>query len=281
MNPQQIRDYISNLQPGFWGKFFYYVLPFRKKIVLANMRQVFAGVLSQPEIKKLAQSFYRHFYLAILENFNLRFLSEQQLQESAVVIGEEIPLKLAEQKKGIAVLTGHFGNWELAPIAGILNFKQFQGRFHFVRKKQIAIIEKIFFGRYHQAGLQVIPKKNSLNQVCDALADNDAVVFVMDQHASMKSKDGIAVDFFGKKAGTFRSLAMIARYTEVPVVPTFCYRRSDGKHVLQFFDAVPWVPCANQHDELHVNTRAYNEALEKMILLHPEQWMWLHKRWKI
>jgi len=278
---QQLKDYVAKLKPGFWGKFCYYVLPFRKKVVLSNMQHVFGNILSQQEITKLAQSFYGHLLRSIGENISLRFMSENKLREQAVIIGKEIPLKLAEQKKGIAVLTGHFGNWELAPIAGIMNFQQFQGKFHFVRKQQSPPVEKILFRRYYQAGLKVIPKKNSLNQVCDALADGEVVVFVMDQHASTSVKDGIAVDFFGKKAGTYRSLAMIARYTDVPVIPACSYRQADGKHVLQFLDPIPWIACENQNEELHLNTRAYNEALEKMILAHPDQWLWLHKRWKL
>lgn len=245
------------------------------------MHHVFGSTLSRAEIKKLAQSYYEHLLRCIGENIQMRFMSTQQIQEQAIVIGEEIPLKLAEQKKGIAVLTGHFGNWELAPIAGILNFKQFQGRFHFIRKTQSKLVEKILFGRYYAAGLKVIPKKNSLDPTCDALANGDAVVFVLDQNASIQKKDGIAVEFFGKKAGTYRSLAMIAKYTGVPVIPAHSYRKADGKHVLEFLDQIPWIDCDNPNEELYINTKAYNEALEKMVLLHPEQWLWLHRRWKL
>jgi KDO2-lipid IV(A) lauroyltransferase len=146
---------VASLQPGFWGKFFYHCLPLRKRIVLANLQYVFGNVLSQQEIKKLAQCFYLHFFRTLGENIAMRFMSEQQVCDQAVVVGKEIPLKVAEQNKGMAILTAHIGNWELAPIAGILNFKQFQGRFHFIRRNQIKIVEHIFFRRFHRAGLQI------------------------------------------------------------------------------------------------------------------------------
>lgn len=281
MSPEQVRNYVVNLNPGFWGKFWYYVFPFRKKVVLSNMRQVFSNVLSEDEIKKLAQSFYIHFFLTIAENVVMRFMSEEQLRDQVEVIGSEILINLSKQKKGIALLAGHLGNWEFAPIGGILRFKQFQGRFHFVRKKQVEFIEKILFHRYYQAGLKVIPQKNSLNLACDAIANNDIVVFVLDQHASVNVTHGIPVDFFGKKAGTYKSLAMIAQYMDVPVVPVVCYRRPDGKHVMEYFEPIPKISCENINEELYLNTRSYNETLEKMILKHPDQWFWAYRRWKL
>ena len=142
-------------------------------------------------------------------------------------------------------------------------------------------IERILFKRYYQAGLHVIPKKNSLNQVCDALTEGHAVVFVLDQHASLSNRDGLAVEFFGKKAGTYRSLATLARYTSVPVVPAAGYRLPNGNHVLEFYEPLLWEVDENQQEALYKNTLRYNQALERIILAHPEQWMWLHKRWKL
>lgn len=281
MNTEQIRQYIANLKPSFWGKFAYYFLPFRKTVVLSNMEWVFANILSAEEIKKLAQCFYGHVMRCLAENIVMSFMSAEQISHKAVVMGHEVIASSVKQNKGIALLTGHFGNWEFAPIAGILNFKEFQGRFHFIRKQQIKLVEQIFFRRYHKAGLQVIPKKNSLNQICDAFANNDAVVFVLDQHAHIHTKEGIAVEFFGKKAGTYRTLATIVKYTDAPVIPVTCYRRADGKHVMQFFEPILWQNCENPKEELYLNTKAYNEALEKMILAHPEQWLWFYKRWKL
>jgi KDO2-lipid IV(A) lauroyltransferase len=95
------------------------------------------------------------------------------------------------------------------------------------------------------------------------------------------NRDGIAAEFFGKKAGTYRSLASCARYTGVPVVPVANYRLPNGQHVLQFLPPLVWQECDSTQESLYVNTCAYNRALEQIILAHPEQWVWLHKRWKL
>lgn len=277
-----LKKYINDLQPTTAGKFLYYCVPFRKKVVLQNMRQVFGNLFTQDEIIKLAQAFYSHIATALKENLLMRFMSMQQIKGKAEIKGAEYLYELVGNKvKGAIIITGHFGNWEFAPIAGILNFSDYQGRFYFVRKL-IATkwIEKILFRRYYQAGLNVIPKQNSLDKVCDALEKNNAVVFVLDQHASLKAKDGITVDFLGMPAATFRSPAMIVRHTQVPVLPCRAYRNKEGKHVLEFFKRLEWLPAANSKEEILINTRQYNKVLEDFILEYPEQWLWMHRRWK-
>jgi KDO2-lipid IV(A) lauroyltransferase len=285
MSPEQIvhvKHYIKNLKPSLCGKFFYYCIPFRKKVMLQNMHLVFGQHLSAKEIRKLAQGFYSHLARSISENIALHFMSEENIRQRAIVVGEEnIIDPIDKQEKGMILITGHFGNWEFAPIAGMLNFKRFRGRLYFVRKTlSNKTIEKILFKRYYQAGLRVISKKNSLEKVCDALESKNAVVFVHDQHASIKAKDGMMIDFFGKPAGTYKSPAMLANYMKVPVIPARSYRRKDGMHVLEFFPPIPWQSASDKNNEIAVNLRAYNQALENMILEYPDQWLWVHRRWK-
>ncbi|MEM1243186.1 MAG: lipid A biosynthesis acyltransferase [Pseudomonadota bacterium] len=277
-----LKNYVAALRPSLGGKFLYYCLPYRKKVVLKNMRDVLGEALSAKEIIHLAKGFYSHVFTSLIENLKMRFMTLEQIKQKARVEGVEHIMKYKHHHiKGAIFITGHFGNWEFAPIAGILNFTEYQNRFYFVRKL-IATkwIEKLLFRRYYQAGLNVIPKKNSLDRVCDALEKHNGVVFVMDQHASLRAKDGIMVDFFGRKAGTFRSPAMIARYTNVPVLPVRSYRDKNGIHVLEFFPAYEWIKHENAKQELLLNTRAYNHTLEKFVLEFPDQWLWMHKRWK-
>ncbi len=273
---------IKQLPVSLAGRILYRCLPYRRAIVKSNIDQVFADKLSSQEKTHLAIAFYSHLATSIKETIQLRFMSEKSLKERVEVRGHERMLAVAAENRGVLVLTAHVGNWEFAPIGGILNFKQFQGQFHFIRRTLgFKAIERFLFRRYYQAGLHVIPKKNSLQQVCDALEQNHAVVFVLDQHASLVNRDGVAAEFFGKKAGTYRSLASFSRHTGVPVVPAAGYRLPNGRHVLEFHEPIEWKEYDSAQESIYRNTLAYNEALEKIILARPEQWMWLHKRWKL
>ena len=104
------------------------------------------------------------------------------------------------------------------------------------------------------------------------------IVFPFDQHA--RPPDGIAVDFFGHPAWTFKSLAIIALATGAPVLPATSWREADGHHVLRFGDPLLPIEAANTNDAIRLNTRLYNETLERLILARPEQWYWVHRRWK-
>lgn len=280
--PNNLTQQIAALSPTFWGRVLYFLFPYRRKIIRANIQQVFGDQLSPSEKNQLIKAFYSHLATSIRENIHLRFMSEDTLKQKVKVRGEEYPLAVANEGRGVLILTGHLGNWEFAPIGGILNFKAFQGQMHFIRRTLgNKFLERTLFKRYYAAGLNVIPKKNALQNVCDLLEKNHAIVFVLDQHASIVNRDGIAAEFFGKKAGTYRSLASIARNTELPVIPATAYRLPNGQHVLEFKPPLYWQESGSLQESLYHNTVAYNKALEALILQHPEQWMWLHKRWKL
>ena len=265
-----------------WGKLMYQFFPYRKKVVLSNIQQAFGEKISPTAQCHLAKAFYSHLGKILQETWRLRFLSEKKLIDSVSIEGHEHLFAVAAQGKGVLILTGHFGNWEFAPLGGMPQFKQYNGCFHFIRRPLgIKSLEKLLFKRYHKAGLKVIPKKNALDKIMVALENNHAVVFVLDQHASLANKDGIAVDFFGKPAGTYRSLAMVAKYTEVPVVPAAGYRTDDGRHVLKFYPPLYAVEPEHHQSAIAANTLRYNQVIEEIIMQHPEQWWWLHKRWKI
>ena len=103
-------------------------------------------------------------------------------------------------------------------------------------------------------------------------------MFPFDQHA--QPPDGIAVDFFGTPAWTFKSLAIIALATGAPVVPATSWREPDGRHVLRFEAPIPAIEHANTNEAIRLTTGAYNAELERLVLRRPEQWYWVHRRWK-
>ncbi len=161
---------VSQLPVSIWGKILFKCVPYRRHIVLKNIDLVFGHVLSSADKIRLAQAFYSHLLTSIKEMIQIRFLSHKKMKEKVDVIGHEYLLKVAEENKGVLIVTGHFGNWEFAPLGGMANFKEFAGRFHFIRRTLgNKTLERILFRRYYKAGLQVIPKRNSLNQVCAAL----------------------------------------------------------------------------------------------------------------
>ncbi len=257
----------------------YYLIPFRRGIVLANLRRVFGQTLTEAEIKLLAQSYSAHFLRFFVEWARSPFLSKARKQAMVRVENVESPIRAHQAGKGILLLTAHFGNWEVATVSGIGQFPQFKGLLHFVRRPlKPKWVNDFLTRRFRQAGFGTVSHSGSLDQILNLLEAGNLVVFVFDQHAA--GRDGVVVDFCGHPAATFKSLAILALNTGAPVIPTSTWREPDGSHVLRFEDHLPLREHESVSEAIRLNTRAYNEAIEKMLMRHPEQWIWMHRRWK-
>jgi KDO2-lipid IV(A) lauroyltransferase len=265
--------------PSRAARIFYGLMPFRRQVVLDNLRRVYGAVADEAEIKRLAQAHYGHLGRLFWEFLRSPFQSHSQRAAMVRVDNLQALLDAHAQGKGVLVLTGHFGNFEVATTAGLASFPQAQGKFHFVRRPiRPQWLDRLVTRRFRKAGFGVLPKRGGLDAILDRLAAGDLVVFPFDQHA--QRKDGVMVEFFGYPAGTFRSLAVIALSTGAPVVPASCWRDSDGRHVLRFESALHAIGDADANEAIRLTTRAFNRALELLIVRRPEQWWWIHRRWK-
>jgi KDO2-lipid IV(A) lauroyltransferase len=261
------------------GRLLYRLLPLRRRVILDNLRRVFGDAAPPEEIKRLAQAHYAHFGRLVWEFFRFPWMSAERRRAMVRVENLDALIAALGQGKGVLTLTGHFGNFEVATAAGLDSYPQARGRFWFVRRPvKPEWLDALVARRFRRAGFGILPKRGGFDLFLDKLAVGDFVVFPFDQHASRK--DGVLVEFFGHPAGTFRSLAVIALSTGAPVVPASSWREPDGSHVLRFEEALAPVEHADTNEAIRLNTRLYNAALERLILRHPEQWWWVHRRWK-
>jgi len=264
----------------WFGKVFYHLFLFRRGVVRDNLRRVFGDVLPESELRRLAQAYCAHFVRFLLEFLRLPWVSAKKRNAWTRVENIESPNRAHRQGKGLLLLTGHFGNWEVATVAGISQFPQYRGLFHFVRRPlKPAWFNEFVTRRFQRSGFGTLSKRGSLDAIIDLLATGAIVVFVFDQHAGQG--DGIPVDFLGHPASTFKSLAILALSTGAAVVPAYSWREPDGGHVLRFEEPLPLLKCEDAGEAIRQNTRAYNIALGRMLLRHPEQWIWMHRRWKL
>jgi KDO2-lipid IV(A) lauroyltransferase len=263
----------------WFGTLVYHLLPIRRGVVLDNLRRVFGDVLLEGEIRRLAQGFYAHVVRIALEFLQFPWLTEARRASLVRVENMAIPLRAHDEGKGILLLTGHFGNWEVATVAGIMRFPEYRGLFHVLRRPlRPRWFDTLVTRRFRRAGLHTLPKRGSLDAILEHLSAGRVIVFVFDQCA--RGSDGIPVEFFGHPAGTFRSLALLALATGAPVIPVSSWREPDGTHVLRFEEPLPPIESDDTDEAIYKNTRAYNAFIERAILRHPEQWFWFHRRWK-
>lgn len=263
----------------WYGRLAYSLIKWRREIVHENLQRVFGDSLDSSQIKAIAQGFYGHFMRSFIEAFLFKFKTAKQKREMVRVEGVENLQEALAKENGVLLLTGHFGNWEVATVGGIGNHESHFGRFHFIRRPvKPPFINRIVVKRFNKNGFGVIDKLGTLDEIVGLLEDNHLIVVPFDQYAGKHF--GIESEFFGHRASTFKSLSILAQCTGAPVVPSSCWREPDGTHVLNFDPAVELVTDGPTRKLVATNTKRFNSALERIILRHPEQWIWMHKRWK-
>jgi KDO2-lipid IV(A) lauroyltransferase len=261
------------------GRFVYQFLPYRRGVIVENIKRAYGARVSALQVEQLAKAHYTHLAKLLGELISFRFMSLKARAQRVRVDGVPELTQAFFAEKGIIVLTGHFGNFEVSTVSGIEHFPQVKGRIHFLRRPiKPKWLSDFLTKRFNQAGFGVIGRRGSLDEIVTILEKGDAIVFPFDQYA--RRPEGIDITFFDVPAGTHKSMAVIAMATGSPVMPAASWREPDGTHVLKFWPPLKPIEHDDVGQEIRLNTAQYNEALEQLVLAHPEQWWWVHRRWK-
>ena len=179
----------------------------------------------------------------------------------------------AAMKEGHGVLfaTAHLGNWELSAFAhAILSA---QPMHVVVRALDNPRIEALVAGRRTMSGNRVIEKRDYARGILRALGKNQAVGVLIDQNAGLR--EGIFIDFFGIQACVATGFAKLAAHSGAPIIPGFAlWSESEGRYILKFY------PPIHATGDAEADTRALHAQLESVIRQYPDQWLWMHRRWK-
>lgn len=251
---------------------------FRKNYIHKNLKIVFQEATAD---KRFVKKIYQHFGLLLMEIIKLtnpkhfKILNKIEGKEKlASVIKQAL-----KRNKGLCILTGHIGNWE---IAGALMASESIG----VRTQTIVKEMKSTIGnhllykiRFPNGVETILRKDNAVRKVLKALKNNEIVVFVLDQ--SVSRSEGVFADFFARPACTMPNLATVVKRTGSLVLPVAVVRNKDFKSFrAETLPIINYVKRENPKDELVINCESYNKALEQLIMLAPEQWIWMHNRWR-
>lgn len=266
-----------NMQSSkYIGDIFYHLDTRRRQRAMANIHASFPD-WSHEQVKTLARQSMEHmFQLFVAEGVQMPFLItpstwHKHLQFKGI---EKIVERLAHSKPTIFI-TGHCGNWELLgytlsvlgyPIAAL------------ARPLDNPLINNWILGVREKYGLQIITKWGGVSVLQELISNDKNVGFIADQNAGDR---GMFVPFFGRLASTYKSIGLLAMRYKIPIAAVHA-KRVDGKfqyevNVTDFIEPSDW---AGQDDPLYYITARYNRAIEQMIRSAPEQYLWLHRRWK-
>jgi KDO2-lipid IV(A) lauroyltransferase len=127
-------------------------------------------------------------------------------------------------------------------------------------------------------GARLIPKNRSMRKALAALHSREMLGILLDQNTILR--EGVFVDFFGHPACTDKGLALLALKSGAPVVPLFCLRLGNGRHKIIIQPEVELQRTGDKTKEVEDNTALFTRAIEDMVRAYPEQWLWIHQRWK-
>lgn len=172
--------------------------------------------------------------------------------------------------KGVLVATGHLGNWELSAYAHAL----MTAPMHIVvRPLDNPMIDEFVECRRALSGNHLIRKKEAAREILRALKAGDAVGILIDQNTS--PEEGVFIDFFGRRACAGTAFVKFAHHSGAAVVPGFAlWSETEKRYVLRF------LPEVAMSGDVQADTQSVHGVLESVIRQHPDQWLWIHRRWK-
>jgi KDO2-lipid IV(A) lauroyltransferase len=266
--------WLAQLTGRFIGSVGYLVARRRRGIAIDNLRHAFPDK-TREEIKRIALGAFQSYAICISEFLWFPRLTPKRLRRLVRVINVDLAEEAHSRRKGVVFLSGHFGNWELSALAG--------GHFTgypmtiIVQNQRNRLVNRVI-NRYRCIwGNSVVPMESSAREVLKKLSEGQAVGILADQSAPM---EGRYVDFFGRPAATHDGPAIFSLRTGAPIVIGFLVRQTNGRYELTYEE----VPTGDLNDYSERNvaelTRRHVALLEKYVRQYPDQWLWMHRRWK-
>jgi len=201
--------------------------------------------------------------------------NRRNIEDFIIYDGFENFERARSQGRGVLFLTAHFGNWELGSFAhGVYGYSC---RF-VVRELDNPLIDALINHYRSLSGGKPIEKTDFARQVMRALQRGEAVGVLMDQN--MSPSEGVFVDFLGHQASTTTGPARIARKTGAPLVLGLVIWDPRLRKYRLRFDPVEWIKREDPEEEIIANTANFTQLIETYVRRYPDQWLWVHRRWK-
>lgn len=253
-----------------------YLLHFRlRQVGMRNLAMVFPEK-TETDRRRILRGVFTSLGRQLAELCQLPRYTPQNVDEVVVYDGLENYERAYARGKGVLFLTAHFGGWELSAFAHSLHGHWL----HVVmRPMDNPYLDRLLQSYRTMHGNKVVPKDDFVRGLLAAMKAGETVGILMD--TNMTPPQGVFVDFFGIPACTASGLARIALRANAAVVPGFTiWDESLGKYRLRFDPAVDLVRTGDLEADIIANTQKFTKVIEDYVRQYPDQWLWVHRRWK-
>lgn len=264
----RVGDALGLLIYAFWRS--------RRIIALNNIRSAVergALILTEDPGAVIRRNF-RNFGKFVIEVNKIYYGFAAPIFRTVELTGVENFRKAQQKGKGVMLITGHCGNWELMAVYLSINLTKAK---IIARKQNNEYLNRFIERTRGKYGNDIIYKQGALKQILTSLKKNETVALLMDQ--SVIKSEGMRIHFLGKNAYAMKTPAVIARKTGAAVVPLFIRRKEEG-HIIEIQEEIPLVSSEDGDTALLHDTINFSRPIEDYIKKYPSDWLWIHRRWK-
>jgi KDO2-lipid IV(A) lauroyltransferase len=245
-----------------------------KARALGNLSAAFGEEKSPGDILRVCHNCFENLGKGLMEVLQFPRLTSENLGKLVAFEGEENIDNALKMGRGAIILTAHFGNWEL--LGASLALSGYRVSF-IVRPVRSPRLDVLLNRNRESTGVKCIPRGTSIRNALRCLRCNGLLGILADIDTRV---DGVFVDFFGRPTFTPRGPVSIALRTGAALLPTFIIRQKDDTHRIAVEEALELKITGALEEDIRVNTARFTKIIESYIREYPEQWIWIHQRWK-
>ncbi len=258
----------------FAGRVVFRVLEKFRNIAISNLNQAFSS--DHQRNRLIARDVFRNLAKTGVDWIKLSSFSGEDIDGLVTEIsGGEYLDRVLSEGRGAILLASHFGNWEL--LSFYLSVKGYKG---------CVVAKRIYFYKYdkfitrlrNRFGVNVVYRDESPKRLLKTLKRNEILGMLADQ--DVDSVEGIFVDFFGKPTYTPTAPAKLKMSSGAGLIPVFTIRKPDNTYKIVMEEPLALSLSGNREKDVKLYTQAWTDVLERYIRQYPEQWAWIHRRWK-
>jgi len=256
------------------GMLMYWFYPKRKEIAYANLKSAFAKEKSPSELKRILKNTYKNYGRTIGEFLRMSSMSRSYIKAHLTMDDLDIVREAKKRGKGAIYLTAHFGNWELSSITtAVYGYPIYV----LVRPQKMAKVNTLINSYRKSFGCKVVNKGMASREIIRALKNNEIVGILSDQDAGKRGK---FVDFFGRPTSCAIGAFSLAKKTGAAIIPTFTVRKNGPFHAIKSEPIIELSGQKASKEEIIEKLAKFTKIQESYIRKYPDQWFWVHKRWK-
>ncbi|HUF48553.1 MAG TPA: lysophospholipid acyltransferase family protein [Vicinamibacterales bacterium] len=255
------------------GLAFYLVDHRHRRVAVQQLRSAFP-TRSAAECRAIARATFAHFGRLLVSVLRLSTIQPDQLRAQVEIEGENHLREALALGRGVLVVTGHFGLWEVQGVAHPLFWPRMNV---LARPLDNPYLQRFLERTRESTGNRVVYRQGGLRRALRALSANETVAMLIDQH--IQPSNAVFVDFFNRPAATTTAAAVLAIRTGAPLVPIFALPLPGGRVRLVYEHPV-LPPPPDAADPVAELTQRCTDVLEMYVRRHPHLWLWMHRRWR-